>query len=51
MGEHPGLARAGAGHHQQRAAVVHDRIELVRVERIQVERDAAIGSDARRAGS
>ena len=32
MGEHPGLARAGAGDDQQRSLGVHDRVELVGVE-------------------
>ena len=32
MGEHPGLARTSAGHHQQRPAPVHDGVELVGVE-------------------
>ena len=31
-GEHPGLARPGAGHHEQRGAVVHDRRALRLVE-------------------
>ena len=38
MREHPGLARAGAGDHQQRPAAMHDGIELVGVQRLQVER-------------
>jgi hypothetical protein len=37
MGENPGLARAGAGDHQQWPTVVHDRIELIRVEPVQIE--------------
>ena len=32
MGQHPRLARPGAGHHQQRAVDVGDRLELDRVE-------------------
>ena len=32
VGEHPGLAGAGAGDHEQRSALVDDGVELVRVE-------------------
>jgi hypothetical protein len=32
VGEHPGLARTRAGHHQQRPAAVHHRIELIWVQ-------------------
>ena len=32
VGQHPGLARAGAGHDQQRTVRVDDRVELIRVE-------------------
>lgn len=38
MGEHPRLARTGAGDDQQWTAPMHDGIELIGVERIQVER-------------
>ena len=38
VGEHPGLARAGAGDHQQRAAAVHDGVELIGVECVEFER-------------
>jgi hypothetical protein len=38
MREHAGLARAGAGHHQQRPTAVHDRIELIGVQRRQIQR-------------
>ncbi len=38
VGEHPGLARAGTGHHQQRATTVHDRIELIGIEQVEIER-------------
>ncbi len=30
--EHPGLAGAGAGDHEQRAGLVHDGIELIGVQ-------------------
>ena len=36
--EHAGLARAGARHHEQRTTPMHHGIELVGVERLQVER-------------
>ena len=39
MSEHTGLARPGTGHHQQRSATMHDRIELIRIQPL--ERDAA----------
>ena len=32
VGEHPGLARPGAGHHQQRPVGVDDGVELVGVQ-------------------
>ena len=35
VGEHPGLARAGAGDDQQRAALVHDGLALLRVEPVE----------------
>ena len=35
VGEHPGLARAGPGHHQQRPLAVGDRLELGRVEALE----------------
>ena len=37
VGQHPGLARAGTGDHQQRAAAVHDGVELVGVQAREVE--------------
>ena len=51
MGEHPGLARAGAGDHQQRPAAVHDGVELVGVQQVQIERGALAQGRARSAGS
>ena len=41
VGQHPGLARAGAGHDEQRAALVHDRGPLLRVEPLEQGRGAA----------
>ncbi|GII75586.1 hypothetical protein Sru01_05680 [Sphaerisporangium rufum] len=35
MGEHPGLARTGAGDDEQRAARVHDGLALLRVEPVE----------------
>ena len=46
MGEHPRLARSGAGDDQQRSAAVDDGVELVGVE--PGERVAAVRRDARR---
>ncbi len=46
-GKHAGLARAGAGHDQQRAAVVHDGRPLLRVEAVEqcgrIDRDPRPG--------
>ena len=41
VGEHPGLARAGAGDDQQRAALVDDRRALLRVEPVEQRRSTA----------
>ena len=38
MREHARLARAGSGHHEQRAGLVHDRVELVGVEALRERR-------------
>ena len=35
VGEHPGLARARAGHDKQRAALVHDGSALLRIESVE----------------
>ena len=43
MGEHAGLARAGAGDDQQRAALVQDGLALLRVE--PVEQVGQVGAD------
>src|SRR5690349_14069105 len=48
MREHPRLARAGAGDDQQRAATVHDRVELIGVERVEFERVRHARSSVRR---
>ena len=42
VGEHPGLARTGAGHHQERAAAMHDGIELVGVQPLEVGASATV---------
>ena len=44
MGEHPGLARAGAGDDQQRPAAVDNGVELIGVEQVEVER-GTLGRD------
>ena len=40
-GEHPGLARAGAGDHQQRATLVDDRLPLLRIQIVEQGGDRA----------
>ena len=45
MGQHPRLARAGAGDHQQRTAAVHDGVELVGVQALQVGAGVDAASD------
>ena len=51
VGEHPGLARPGAGDDQQRAAAVHDGVELIGIEQVEIERATAARQRARSAKS
>ena len=42
VGQHPGLARARAGHHQQRTLGVDDRVGLHRVEPLEQVADGVV---------
>ena len=48
VGQDPGLARAGAGDDQQRAALVHDGLALLGVEPLEQRRGVALGGRRRR---
>ena len=43
MREHTRLARAGTGDDQQRAATVHDSVELIGIEQVEIERGTLAG--------